>query len=225
MTKAPDPAGARPNEFPETQWSAYQQWATGATRIEAAAAAGMSKTTIGRWIKQWRTHYDTDGLDVRAHGFTHDAQQAGADASALARKTRWLTEREGWADRRLDTMEKVELLLGSLLNGPLAVTNKAIADMEPGEAGLLFTRLQRAMSDASRDADRYAKIPPLSPVRVQETIDVEFGERVDPQLFDGFYTNGETDAEILHDLQEIRAEHEAQREAQQAAEPEPDAGE
>ena len=214
---APDPAGARPDEFPERQWPAYQRWATGATRADAGDAAGVSNSTIGRWVKQWRGTYDTTALDTRTPGLTDEARQAGSDAAAVGR---WVDSRAEWAEREQGTAETMAALVTALVQGPLQPTNPAIAGMEPSEAGLLLTRVYRVLTEAFRNADRLASIPSLSPVRVQETIDVQPGELVDPHLLDRMYGTGDNDDDILDDLDQVQEQFEAQTEA--ATEPEDD---
>ncbi len=221
MTKAeaaPDPSRARPDEFPERQWPAYQRWATGATRAEAADAVGVSNSTIGRWVKAWRADYDTTALDTRTPGFTPEISEAGSDASAAAR----------WKENRADlaaqegNAEKMNALVTALLTKPLNPTDGAVDDLDAATASLVLTRVVRALDGVTRIADRLASIPSLSPVRVQETIDVQPGELVDEHLLDDLYGTGDTDDEILDDLDTVEEEFEAKAEVN--PEPEDDGG-
>ena len=219
MTKAeaaPDPTGSRPDEFPERQWPAYQRWATGATRAEAADAAGVASSTMGRWVKKWRTHYDTTALNARTAGLTDEAREAGCDASALVR---WVERRAQWADDQQPVMEKMSALVSALLAKSLDPTSEAIDELEPGEASLVVTRIVRSIDVITRIADRLASIPSLSPVRVQETIEVELGEVVDEHTLDALFGDGDTNAEILAGLSGLRDEHQADQQSDDPADP------
>ena len=174
MTKppAPNPNGPPPDNWETADWDAYQIWATGGTRHEAALNSGLSKTTISRRSRHWQDTYNTDNINIRPVGLTPEAQAAGSQAGVEARQIEWLARRHDLQTQVGATATKLAALVETSVDKLATRINNGDLVLDPKETRALTL----ALKDYVAAADRLALEPGATEGPV---ITLNFGELPD----------------------------------------------